>query len=216
MYGVASGVRMPVLALLAGEGAQTAGADVATAVLSIDQHALALDIGAEHTVRRALGVTYIVPEHRGLSTDLTFSHDPPLFFDDWVMIPQRMGDATEGGAMGDHLEARGKIEVTQAAIASIVSEAVQTCYGVVGTVPRNFATGLADILSTDRKRGVEVVVRDDRIVVDLYLVVEYGARISSVAESIKHVVKYQVERALELPVEQVNVHVQALRVSDMD
>jgi len=127
-----------------------------------------------------------------------------------------MEDATEGGVMDDHLEARGKIEVAQAAIASIVSEAVQTCYGVVGTVPRNFATGLVDILSADRKRGVEVVVRDDHIVVDLYLVVEYGARISSVAESIKHVVKYQVERALELPVEQVNVHVQALRVSDMD
>ncbi len=29
--------------------------------------------------------------------------------------------------MDDHLEARGKIEVAQAAIASIVSEAVQTC-----------------------------------------------------------------------------------------
>ncbi len=117
--------------------------------------------------------------------------------------------------MDDHLEARGKIEVAQAAIASIVSEAVQTNYGVVGTVPRNFATGLADILSADCKRGVEVIVRDDRIVVDLYVVVEYGARITSVADSIRHVVKYQVERALELEVEQVNVHVQALRVSDM-
>ncbi len=118
--------------------------------------------------------------------------------------------------MEDGVRARGKIEVAQAAIASIVSEAVQTCYGVVGTVPRNFATGLADILSADRKRGVEVVVRDGRIVIDLYVVVEYGTRITSVAESIKDVVKYQVERALELPVAQVNVHVQALRVSDLD
>lgn len=117
--------------------------------------------------------------------------------------------------MSDKIEARGRIEVAQAAIASIVSEAVQTCYGVVGTVPKNFATGLVDILSTDRKRGVQVVVRDGEITVDLYVVVEYGTRISSVAESIKDVVKYQVERALELPVVEVNVHIQALRVSDM-
>ncbi|MGC9469735.1 MAG: Asp23/Gls24 family envelope stress response protein [Anaerolineae bacterium] len=116
--------------------------------------------------------------------------------------------------MSDKIEARGKIDVSQAAIASIVSEAVQTCYGVVGTVPRNFATGLADILSTDRKRGVEVVVREGRITIDLFVVVEYGTRISSVAESIKDVVKYQVEKALELPVAEVNVHIQALRVSD--
>jgi uncharacterized alkaline shock family protein YloU len=118
--------------------------------------------------------------------------------------------------MSDSVGARGTIEVAQAAIASIVSEAVQTCYGVVGTVPRNFATGLADILSADRKRGVEVVVHDDEITIDLYVVVEYGTRISTVAESIKDVVKYQVERALELPVSEVNVHVQALRVSDYE
>jgi len=117
--------------------------------------------------------------------------------------------------MSDKVEARGKIEVAQAAIASIVSEAVQTCYGVVGTVPKSFATGLADILSTDRKRGVEVVVREGEITIDVYVVVEYGTRISMVAESIKDVVKYQVEKALELPVAQVNVHVQALRVSDL-
>jgi len=117
--------------------------------------------------------------------------------------------------MGDVIEVKGKIDVAQAAIASVVSEAVQTCYGVVGTVPRNFATGLADILSTDRKRGVEVTITDGEISVELYVVVEYGTRISSVAESIKEVVKYQVERALELPVVEVCVHVQALRVSDL-
>jgi len=86
----------------------------------------------------------------------------------------------------------------------------------VGTVPKNFATGLADILSADRKRGVEVQVREGKVIVDLYVVVEYGTRVSSVAESIKHVVKYQVEQILELPVAKVNVHIQALRVSDID
>ncbi len=118
--------------------------------------------------------------------------------------------------MSEKVQARGRIEVAPAAIASIVSEAVQTCYGVVGTVPKNFATGLADILSAERKRGVEVTVRAGEIVVDVYVVVEYGTRVSSVAQSIKHVVKYQVERALEMPVAAVNVHIPALRVSDKD
>ncbi|MBN2390078.1 MAG: Asp23/Gls24 family envelope stress response protein [Anaerolineae bacterium] len=118
--------------------------------------------------------------------------------------------------MSEKVQPRGRIEVSPAAIASVVSEAVQTCYGVVGTVPKNLATGLVDILSTDRKRGVEVLMRDGKVVVDLYVVVEYGTRVSSVAESIKHVVKYQIEKILELPVAKVNVHIQALRVSDVD
>ncbi len=118
--------------------------------------------------------------------------------------------------MSERQQHQGRIEVSPVAIASIVDEAVQRCYGVVGTVPKNFATSLVDILSTDRKRGVEVQVRNGKITIDLYVVVEYGTRITTVAESVKHVVRYQLETALEMPVEAVNVHVQALRVSDMD
>lgn len=118
--------------------------------------------------------------------------------------------------MGDRVQRSGRIEVSPVAIASIVSETVQTCYGVVGTVPKNFATGLVDLLSTDRKRGVMIQARNGRIIIDLYIVVEYGTRIAVVAESVKHVVRYQVEKALEMPVEAVNVHVQALRVSDLE
>ena len=118
--------------------------------------------------------------------------------------------------MTEKIEPRGKIEVSPAAIASIVSEAVQTCYGVVGSVPKNFATGLADLLSSDRKRGVEVQVHNGEIVIDVYVVIEYGTRVASVAESVKHVVRYQVERALEMPVAAVNVHIQSLRVSNFD
>jgi len=116
----------------------------------------------------------------------------------------------------NRVQSKGQIDVSPAAIASIVNEAVQTCYGVVGTVPKNFATGLVDFISADHKRGVEILVYNDEITVDVYVVVEYGTRVSSVAESIKHVVKYRVEKALELPVTKVNVHIQALRVSDMD
>jgi uncharacterized alkaline shock family protein YloU len=114
------------------------------------------------------------------------------------------------------VQPKGKIEVSPAVIASIVSEAVQTCYGVVGTVPRNFATGLVDLLSTDRKRGVEVQVHNGEVIIDVFVVVEYGTRVSMVARSVKQVVKYQVEKALEMSVMAVNVHIQALRVSNMD
>ncbi len=116
--------------------------------------------------------------------------------------------------MSEQIQPQGKIEVSAVAISSIVNEAVQRCYGVVGTVPKNLAAELADLLSADRKRGVEIRVRNKMIVINVYVVVEYGTRIASVAQSVKNVVRYQVEKALEMPVEAVNVHVQALRVSD--
>ncbi|MCD6552462.1 MAG: Asp23/Gls24 family envelope stress response protein [Anaerolineae bacterium] len=103
----------------------------------------------------------------------------------------------------------GKIEIAPTAIASLASQAVLKSYGVVGMTAR----GLAQVLRRDAHRGVEVRLEGDEIIIDLYVVLEYGTRISTVAQNIMSNVKFSVEKALGVPVSQVNVHVQALRVS---
>ena len=110
----------------------------------------------------------------------------------------------------------GRIEVSPAAIASIANEAVLTCYGVVGTATKDLATGIVNLLSHDSKRGIEVRVEDNQILIDVYVIIEYGTRIAEVARSVMNVVKYNVERALGIPVAEVNVHVEGLRVSNVD
>lgn len=117
--------------------------------------------------------------------------------------------------MGDSTP--GTIKVSPRAIANIASKAVLTCYGVVGMAPATLRDGLAEILQVESShRGVEVNVVNDEIVIDLYVVVEFGTRISEVAQNIMEAVKFNVERALAMPVAQVNVHVQGVRVSDSD
>lgn len=111
---------------------------------------------------------------------------------------------------------RGRIEVSAAAIASIANEAVQTCYGVVGTSAKDLATGIVNLLSHESKRGIEVHIEDGRVSIDVFVIIEYGTRIAAVARSVMSVVKYTVERALGVPVAEVNVHVQGLRVTNID
>jgi uncharacterized alkaline shock family protein YloU len=111
---------------------------------------------------------------------------------------------------------RGRIEVSPTAIASLANEAVLTCYGVVGTAAKDLATGIANVLSRDSKRGIEVRIKDGQIIIDVYVIIEYGTRIAAVARSVMNVVKFSVERALGVPVAEVNVHVEALHVSDTD
>ena len=110
----------------------------------------------------------------------------------------------------------GRIEVSPVAIASIAHEAVLSCYGVVGTATKDLATGIANVLSRDSKRGINVHIEDKRIIIDVYVIIEYGTRIAVVARSVMNVVKFSVERALGLPVAEVNVYVEGLRVSDTD
>jgi uncharacterized alkaline shock family protein YloU len=108
----------------------------------------------------------------------------------------------------------GKIEVTPTAIASLASQAVLECYGVVGMATKDLASGIVEILQpASHRRGVNVQINNSRVVIDLYVVMEYGTRITTVANNIQSTVKYTLEKALGVAVFAVNIHVQDLRVS---
>jgi uncharacterized alkaline shock family protein YloU len=108
----------------------------------------------------------------------------------------------------------GKVEVSPTAIASLASQVVLECYGVVGMATKDLASGIVEILQpTSHRRGVQVQIADGRIEVDLYVVMEYGTRITTVAKNIQSTVQYTLGKALGIRVVEVNVHVQDLRVS---
>lgn len=109
----------------------------------------------------------------------------------------------------------GRIEISPLAIASLAGQAVLECYGVVGMANKNLRDGIAEVLpGNNYRRGVDVKFEQRQIVIDLYVVIEYGTRISEVAHGIMNRVKFSVERALGIPVTEVNVHVQGLHVDD--
>ena len=108
----------------------------------------------------------------------------------------------------------GEIDISPTTIASIVSQAINQCYGVVGMAHKNLVNGIATLLSSDRRRGIEVFFNDKQIEINVYVIVQYGVRIKAVAESIQHTVKFHVEKTLGLPVYAVNVYVQGLRLNE--
>lgn len=110
----------------------------------------------------------------------------------------------------------GTISISSRAIATIACRAATQSYGVVGMASKNLVNGLVNAVAADPTHGVVVRAETGRIQIDLFIVVEYGTRIATVAHSVANAVKYQVERAIGLPVDSVDVHVQDLRVSDTD
>jgi uncharacterized alkaline shock family protein YloU len=118
--------------------------------------------------------------------------------------------------MNDEITPIGSIHVTPRAIATIAYQAALESYGVVGLAPKNLVNGLAQVVVKDPTHGVEVNYDGDSLNIDLYIVIEYGTRIKSVAASVSNTVRFHVERALGMPVNQVNVHVQHLRISNLD
>ncbi len=79
---------------------------------------------------------------------------------------------------------------------------------------KNIADELAHAIVKDPTHGIDVEYKDKEIHIDIYIIIEYGTRIKSVAASVANTVSYQVEKSLGIPVNEINIHVQGLRISN--
>jgi uncharacterized alkaline shock family protein YloU len=118
--------------------------------------------------------------------------------------------------MGEDTTTLGGIHISPNAVATIAYRATLESYGVVGLAARNIADGLVKSITRDPSRGITVRYNGEDIDIEIHVIVEYGTRISSVAESVANTVRFHVEKALGLKVNSVNVHVAGLRVSNTD
>lgn len=105
----------------------------------------------------------------------------------------------------------GKIEVMPNAIHTIAVQAISECYGVVGITAPRLHNGQAVLLPPEhRNEGVRVRLVNDQIIVEVYVALEYGLRMSEIAHNIQNSVKFSIEKMLGVPVAQVNVNIQGL------
>ena len=107
--------------------------------------------------------------------------------------------------------ARGRIEVFPGVVGAIAGHAAIECYGIMGMAARGLRDGVATLLRRENvHRGVEVREVDQVLAIDLYVIVQYGVRITEVAHNLKSAVRFEVERATGVPVAEVNVFVQGV------
>jgi uncharacterized alkaline shock family protein YloU len=106
----------------------------------------------------------------------------------------------------------GRIEVFPSAVGAIAAHAALGCYGIAGMAARGLRDGVAELLHRGNvDRGVEVVEVEDGLGIEIFVIVQYGIRISEVAHNLQQAVKFEVERSVNVPVAQVNVNVQGVR-----
>ncbi|HHW69796.1 MAG TPA: Asp23/Gls24 family envelope stress response protein [Clostridiales bacterium] len=107
----------------------------------------------------------------------------------------------------------GEITISNEVIATLAGISAIESYGVVGMASKKATDGLAELLGHENlTRGVKVSTQDDNIFIDLFIIVEYGVSIITVAKNVIDRVKYNVENLTGMTVKEVNVMVQGVRV----
>ena len=107
-------------------------------------------------------------------------------------------------------EEHGNIHIAEDVIAAIAVGAAREVEGVSGMM-----TGMGSVadLMTNKKnaqksaKGVKIEMKEEALVLDLYLTVNYGTAIPEVAENAQKAVAAAVEDMAGLTVHAVNIHV---------
>jgi len=109
--------------------------------------------------------------------------------------------------------AYGRMFISDEAIAIVAGYTALECYGVVDLVSKKLSDNFAELFKKEPlSRGVKILTVDNRIYIDLYVILKYGVSISAVAESLKRAVKYSVENFTGMIVDSVNINVIGVRV----
>lgn len=107
----------------------------------------------------------------------------------------------------------GEIHISDDVLANIAGLATIECYGLVGMSSKNAKAGLVELLRRDNlSKGVKISTEGEDIIVDLFVIVKFGTKISTVADNIISKVKYTLENITGLKVKRVNLNIQGVRV----
>lgn len=109
----------------------------------------------------------------------------------------------------------GIISIEEEVIAQISGVTAMECYGIVGMAARNVKDGIVQLLKGESlTKGIAVQVVDNKVSIEFHVIVEYGTKISAVADNLMSTVKYKVKDIVGLEVESIKIFVEGVRVDN--
>ncbi len=112
----------------------------------------------------------------------------------------------------------GEINITEETIGSIVSLNLADVKGVVGS-RKSIIKEITDMLRGDTSeneieeasRNIKVEIKDNKPLINLYIVIKYGVRIPDIAWDIQSRVKEGLMKKLGTDINEIDIHVQGIQ-----
>ncbi|MGI8316186.1 Asp23/Gls24 family envelope stress response protein [Halobacillus mangrovi] len=125
------------------------------------------------------------------------------------MNEKQLLNVTDGSTLGN-------IEIAPEVIEVIAGIAVSEVAGVA-SMRGNFASGVAERLGKkDHGKGVKVELTEDGILIDAYVVVDYGISIPDTAQKIQDNTRQALKNMTALEINEINVHVVGVKMDSKE
>lgn len=107
----------------------------------------------------------------------------------------------------------GSVNIANDVLADLAGYACLESYGVVGMASPSLRDGVAQLLPAAKlRKGVKVAATDDGVVVDLFVVIEFGTNLTEVSHNLANRVRYVLTNMADVKVCSVDIHVQGVKV----
>lgn len=107
----------------------------------------------------------------------------------------------------------GSITIEDEAVAMVVSKIARECYGVAELVSRRLSDNVLALFNKEPVgKGVKIVTADNKIFIDVYVLLADGVNVEAVVTSLKSAITYHVELFTGMIVKSVNIHVLGLKL----
>lgn len=107
----------------------------------------------------------------------------------------------------------GKITISDNSVEKIAHYSAIDCYGVSELVSRRFTDSIVELFNkSSAAKGVRVETVDNKINIDLYVILKDGININAVRQSVADTVKYNVETYTGMRVSKIDVNVVGVKV----
>lgn len=110
----------------------------------------------------------------------------------------------------------GQVFIDKNVIAAYAGSVAVSCFGIVGMAAVNVKDGIVRILKKDYlTHGIEVEIDNDNgIHLVFHVIVSYGSSIASASDNLRESVKYKLEAFTGMPVKDIKILVEGIRVID--
>jgi len=106
----------------------------------------------------------------------------------------------------------GKVEIAPEVIEVITGIAASEVEGI-SEMRGSFATGVVEVFGKkSHSKGVKVELTEEGILIDLYIVVDFGVAIPKVAEKLQGNIRQTLRNMTDLEIDEINVHVVGIQM----
>ena len=107
----------------------------------------------------------------------------------------------------------GSVNISLDVVSTVAGGAATECYGVVGMASqKKLKDGFYELLKKENySKGIVARNGETGLILDLYVLLGYGIKMTEILHEVQKKVKYVVESTLDVNVEAVNVYVQGVQ-----